>query len=305
MRHAVRGYLPALSLLGLVLICVPGSGAETAELDQFEDKCVVRAAERAARVLRSDRGLWLKELESAFPGKVVAAITDEQYATWFDLLAGKNEEWRKADAPNPQIAALFDKVVQRLELGPVPSIKRDEFRKYARRVLRYGNPSRDDRDQHEDADRAFRALDRNADGELDRDELTAGLKDEKLRADADGNGRISKDEYRNYFNRRATQKAEMLIAAKSGDNKHRSDGKPNAAKAATALPEWFTTLDIDKDGQISLFEWRKGEKATVMFQEMDLNSDGLLTRDEYLRYVRLKEIELDQKKREEEFGPSK
>jgi hypothetical protein len=33
---------------------------------------------------------------------------------------------------------------------------------------------------------------------------------------------------------------------------------------------------------------------------MDLNGDGLLTKDEYLRYVRLKEIELNQKKREEE-----
>jgi Ca2+-binding EF-hand superfamily protein len=304
MRHAVRGYLPAFSLAGL-LLAGPSAvrGAENTELDQFEDKCVTRAAERAMRMLKSDRALWLKELEAAYPGKVVAAITDEEYLTWFDLLAGKDGTWKKTDASNPQIGELFDKVVQRLELGPVPSISREEYRKYARRVLREGNPPREEHDPNEDADKAFRVLDRNGNGEIDDNEFTAGLKDEKLRADADGNGRISKDEYRDYFRRRTTVKTDMLIAAKSGENGRNSDGKngkPGTGKAANALPDWFTALDLDKDGQISLFEWRKANKPTTLFQEMDLNSDGLLTKDEYLRYVRLKEIELNQKKREEE-----
>jgi hypothetical protein len=33
---------------------------------------------------------------------------------------------------------------------------------------------------------------------------------------------------------------------------------------------------------------------------MDLNGDGLLTRDEYLRYVKMKEIDDAQRRREEE-----
>jgi hypothetical protein len=52
------------------------------------------------------------------------------------------------------------------------------------------------------------------------------------------------------------------------------------------LPGWFTSLDEDKDGQIGLWEWRKGGKPTAEFIAMDLNGDGLLTAEEYLRYRR-------------------
>src|SRR5262249_44563864 len=153
----------------------------------------------------------------------------------------------------------------------------------ARKVLREGNPQEGERDANEDADKVFRVLDRNGDGELDRDELTAGLKDEKAKADADGNGRISKDEYRGYFRQRVTVRADAVLA-KSGDGRG-PDGKPTGKPGApgTGLPDWFTTLDTDKDGQVSLFEWRKAGRPTALFQEMDLNGDGLLTRDEYLR----------------------
>jgi Ca2+-binding EF-hand superfamily protein len=303
MPPAARG-LSALLLPGLLLVGAPAArGAEGADLDQFEEKCVGRAAERAVRVTRSDRGLWLKELEAAFPGKVVNALTEDEYATWYDLLASKNEEWKR-DAAGPALADLFDKVVHRLELGPVPSIKRDEFKKYARKVLREGNPSEGERDANEDADKAFRALDRNGDGELDRAELTPGLKDEKVKADADGNGRISRDEYRGYFRQRVSARADALLA-KSGDAARGPDGKPGSKPAApgAGLPDWFTALDLDKDGQVSLFEWRKAGRPTDAFTAMDLNDDGLLTKDEYLRYVRLKELDDAQKKREEDVKP--
>ncbi|MGL4424409.1 MAG: hypothetical protein ACRCZF_27395, partial [Gemmataceae bacterium] len=50
------------------------------------------------------------------------------------------------------------------------------------------------------------------------------------------------------------------------------------------LPGWFTSLDEDQDGQVGLYEWRKGERKTTEFLPMDLNEDGLLTAEEYIRY---------------------
>ena len=298
MRHAARGRLSVFALTG-VLACAPAARcADGAELDQYEEKCVVRAAERALKAGKSDRAHWLTELEGAYPGKVVAALTEDEYATWYDLLAGKNEDWRRDAAPTPQVAELFDKVAQRMELGPVPNIRREEFKKYAKKVLREQNPPTEERDANEDADKAFRAIDRSGDGELDRDELTAGLKDEKFRADADGNGRISKDEYRDYFRKKVATRVVVLVA-KSGDAVRGPDGKPTG-RAGAALPEWFAALDLDKDGQVSLFEWRKGTRPTAVFTEMDLNGDGLLTRDEYARYIKMSEDALKQKTREDD-----
>ena len=55
------------------------------------------------------------------------------------------------------------------------------------------------------------------------------------------------------------------------------------------MPDWFTALDLDTDGQIALHEWRKASRTIESFMEMDLDHDGLLTRDEYLRFVRMTE----------------
>lgn len=293
MRHAARGRFTLLSLVALSL--TPGARAAE-EQDKFEEQTVSRCAERALKAAKGERAQFLRELEAAFPEKVVNALTEEEYATWFALLAGKNEEWRRDDA-QPGLAELFDKVVQRLELGPVPSIKKEEFAKYARRVLREQNPADRDADPNADADKVFRVIDRDGDGELAAEEFTAGLKDDKVRADADGNGRITKDEYRGYFHRRVQTKADTLSsAAKPG-----GDPLVRGAKGGpgSGLPAWFAALDADKDGQVALFEWRKGGRAIAGFTEMDLNGDGLLTRDEYLRYVKLNEQKLKQEQREE------
>jgi hypothetical protein len=58
-----------------------------------------------------------------------------------------------------------------------------------------------------------------------------------------------------------------------------------------ALPSWYEEFDTDKDAQVSLYEWRKSGKETKEFTEIDLNGDGLITVEEYLRYARLKNIQ--------------
>ena len=236
MPPPARGFALALPFFALCAALA----ADPLEAEQFEEKCVLRAAERAARANKTDRAKWMHELEAAFPGKVANALTEDECATWFDLLAGKTGEWRRDESPSPELAALFDRVVARLELGPVPALTREEFKKFAKRVLREGNPPSEAPNPNEDADRAFRVLDRDASGELEAEECTAALKADKLRSDADANGRITKEEYRAYFTRTVAAKAEAL-AAKTGDTA-RADPKGEKGKPGAALPTRFAAL---------------------------------------------------------------
>jgi uncharacterized protein (TIGR03067 family) len=59
------------------------------------------------------------------------------------------------------------------------------------------------------------------------------------------------------------------------------DGSP-----VKALPAWFNELDKDQDGQVSLYEWRKGGKNVKDFRKYDLDGDGFITTDEILRTVK-------------------
>lgn len=298
MRHAPGASAPVFLLAGVILtFAVPnGWAAADIEIDKYEERAIAHGIERALRSVKSDRALWVKELENAYPGRVTNAITEDDYATWFVLLAGKGEEWRKDSAANTQIAELFERVVQRLELGPVPSIKRDEFGRYARKALIPGNPPKDGAapsDQNEDADKVFRVIDRDGDGSLGKEELTLHLRDDRIRADADGNGRISKDEYRLYFQRRVTVAVETTSAKATERGRNGLDVKSTSAtaKGSAAMPDWFATLDTDMDGQIALHEWRKASRTIETFMEMDLDDDGLLTRDEYLRFLKKNETQ--------------
>jgi hypothetical protein len=59
-------------------------------------------------------------------------------------------------------------------------------------------------------------------------------------------------------------------------------------KLPKGLPSWFKELDTDKDGQISLYEWRMAKKSLNEFLRMDRNRDGYLSVEEVLRYQKQK-----------------
>src|SRR5581483_2816075 len=73
------------------------------------------------------------------------------------------------------------------------------------------------------------------------------------------------------------------------------DDKPvvyRYGKLPKGIPSWFEEYDDDHDGQVGLYEWRRHGKPTTEFVAMDLNGDGYLTADEWLRY---QQKQLDQK----------
>ena len=236
----------------------------------------------------------MRDLEAAYPGKLAKSEpgkNEHEGEAWFTLVAGNADVWSKADAVAAGLGPMFERWKQRLELGPVPSIKRDEFLKFAKLII--GNAAAMQNDGGEAnlenaADKVFRVLDLNSDGELSGGELSAGLKGDKALV----NGRVSKEQYREYFRHRVESKAETLEAALKSNEALMRKLHTEEVDSRTGLPAWFKTLDADKDKQISLVEWRKAGKDLKEFMDMDLDADGLLTADEYLRWAK--------KKREEE-----
>jgi len=59
-----------------------------------------------------------------------------------------------------------------------------------------------------------------------------------------------------------------------------------AGKLPPGLPDWFTQLDTDRDGQVGLYEWKHSGRPLEEFHAMDRNGDGFLTVEEVLRYIR-------------------
>jgi len=282
--------------LAAFLLVIPASGrilAADPATDEYEQARVERFADRIVRVVNTDHARWLKVLEDAYPGRVTEPADRAGYAAWFELLGGDGE-WRRAGSPTGAVAALFDRVVESRRLGPVPSISRAEFLRYADRELDRGRRRAAESvpEYDAEADRVFRALDRDADGILAPEEMTTAVRRGGLAADPDANGRVDRDEYRAFFRRlvEANNEAAVARAARGGrDGNERRDQADvrtgDADTEVTPLPEWFAAADADGDGQISLPEWLRAGGDIDYFFEMDLDEDGLLPEDEYRRWA--------------------
>jgi Ca2+-binding EF-hand superfamily protein len=140
---------------------------------------------------------------------------------------------------------------------------------------------------------SFRNRDRNGDGVLTPDEMTGSLRDDLVRWDKNGDGKIDLEEYKDYYRAR-------MQAGRSRGSYPRQGGFPAAPQQPAeeghkpvvyrvgnlpkGLPAWFTQLDRDKDGQVGLYEWKQAGRSLGEFRAMDQNGDGFLTAEEVLRH---------------------
>jgi Ca2+-binding EF-hand superfamily protein len=160
-----------------------------------------------------------------------------------------------------------------------------------------------------DPEAMFKQLDTNGDGYLNEDEIqqTRRFKDEWKNWDKDKDGRISLDEWKAYSEAQAKAREARREEKKDGDKKdEKKDEKKESitrieleevenvrpivyygTNLPKELPPWFSQLDTNKDGQVSLMEWVKGGKPMNEFSKWDRNDDGLITPEEVLRELGL------------------
>jgi hypothetical protein len=62
---------------------------------------------------------------------------------------------------------------------------------------------------------------------------------------------------------------------------------PQATATPDWIPAWFKQIDYDKDGQIGLHEWIRARGKISDFDILDRNKDGLFTREELKRALKL------------------
>jgi Ca2+-binding EF-hand superfamily protein len=109
------------------------------------------------------------------------------------------------------------------------------------------------------------------DGKLNIGEAKAqaGLEARFSNVDADSDGFVTNDEYRNFFTDSASQ------------------GEANAsAHSAVVTRDLWTQLDGNSDGKLSASEVSANSAISSAFRGMDVNGDGFVTQAEYTAYVK-------------------
>lgn len=109
------------------------------------------------------------------------------------------------------------------------------------------------------------------DGKLSAAEATANAAVEARFAgiDADADGYLTNEEYRNFYTNQASQ------------------GKVHAhAHSAVVTRDIWTRLDANADGRLSAAEVSSNSTVSAAFPEMDGNGDGFVTQAEYSAYAR-------------------
>ena len=137
----------------------------------------------------------------------------------------------------------------------------------------------------------LRSLDKNHDGRISHDEFVAGSKKRFAKADTNHDGVVSPQEAK-------AAKAKMLEKQAKRDAKRLAEGKPVKRRKKTDRPPkpYLSTFDANQDGRVSQKEYltRRENK----FRDMDLNHDGVISREE-ARIAKVKLLERREERKAE------
>jgi hypothetical protein len=156
----------------------------------------------------------------------------------------------------------------------------------------------------ERAKNAFQRMDRNGDGVISPSEASETLKAEFEKWDANRNGVIDFEEFKAYFKARMNYLRGDPADRRGGSDYYpggvpdqpEEDVRPtvyhsgNLPKDLLQVAPWFAQLDLDKDGQVALYEWKQAGYSVDEFVKWDANGDGLITVEEALRYIRANKL---------------
>lgn len=135
----------------------------------------------------------------------------------------------------------------------------------------------------------FKNYDKNNDGVLDKDEIEEMRRKPDMKADADGDKKISKNElidsYLEKAGHKTGKKSASRSSASSSRSKSNSRSKPSSSVASgspgSRAP--LTSKDKNKNGQIEMSEYESNwtTKKIEEFHKKDKNNDLVITREEW------------------------
>ena len=159
--------------------------------------------------------------------------------------------------------------------------------------------------QGELAAKMFRRLDRNEDGILQNEEMSELLQGQRSNWDQNRDGMISPEEYMGYYQAHLGSVSERVASGEiqikmprelsqfiptspQPSIAPRESPRPienRSAVSTVELPRWFFECDLNADGQVALYEWKKMGKPIVEFTAMDGNQDGFLEAKELEQFL--------------------
>lgn len=290
-----RQFNLSLACLASVAWCVvfgqEGDGSSKAKKTKIEDESarMFKLIEKAYKKPQTERDRVIKELTRLAPEQAMRP----DYESWFERVARGQAVWDRRSIDRMDLAEIFDRMAERMQEDS-GRISRAQFIHYARRHWQEDNsplwkePKQIDLGY--EAEKLYRKLDRDSDGQLSDAEIPKALRADLKRWDRDRDGAIDFQEYLSYFPIRLVRlEREWQQPATLLENRNGSDERPRVfrpGKLPEELPDWFAVLDMDGDGQVALYEWRRASWSIAEFSQLDRNDDGFLIPEEILQIVR-------------------